>query len=452
MASRMHRIRQIVTPRLWENRLLAGAALLALAVTLAFWWWRGVMTTPRLRIAAGIELKYRKDLVSSLADEAQNRDLALVIDANCRAAESIARVASGAVEAAVIPAGMAAQDERIRQVAVFDCEPLQLFVRPEMLASGLSGLKGKRLNLGSQGSGARVIAGDVLKFLGMKAGVDYQDESLAFGDLTSLPVEKLPDGVFSLAPLPSPLGERLVQQYGYRLLELPFGEALGMRKATIEEATVPASTYSAQPPVPTHPLRTVGTRAILIANCDVPKASIRRLLEVLYESDFARRAHMPTLSENAILQSAEYAAHPGTLAYLHRHDPWVNKDFADNILNLRGLIVSLASTVLLVWQWWRRRSAGALGDYMQACTRLEIAAQRSATGAEPSAADLQAHLQQLAALRIEALEKNQSGELPSDQQFAFFLSRIDHLEQTLQRRSLPAADAARPALLLRQAG
>ena len=41
----------------------------------------------------------------------------------------------------------------------------------------------------------------------------------------------MPDAIFSLSPLPSPLGEKLVRQFGYQLLELPMGEALSLRKS-----------------------------------------------------------------------------------------------------------------------------------------------------------------------------------------------------------------------------
>jgi hypothetical protein len=312
----------------------------------------------------------------------------------------------------------------------------------------VAALKGKRLNLGSVGSGARIIAGEVLKFIGMRPDVDYHDLTYSYPELMALPPTEMPDGVFALSPLPSPLGERLVQQYGYRLLELPFGAAMNLRKPAIEDVVVPAHTYGASPSVPARPTHTVGTRAVVIANAAVSKVAVRRLLEVLYESDFARRAGIPPLNDSLILRSAEYPNHAGTMAYLHRHDPWINKDFIDNVMNLRGLGVSVTSAVILIWQWLRRRKGSGLNDYLRMCTKIEIEAARAALRNEFNEEQLTADLRQLAELKVDALEKHLSGSFPGDQQFGLLLSRIESLQQALP--TLVTSDR-QPGVTLRKA-
>ena len=75
---------------------------------------------------------------------------------------------------------------------------------------------------------------------------------------------------------------------------------MNLRKPAIEEVTVPASTYGAHPAVPHKPLHTVGSRGVVIANGAVSAVAIRRLLEVLYESDFARRVGVPPLAPSTV--------------------------------------------------------------------------------------------------------------------------------------------------------
>jgi len=427
-------------------------ALVAIAAAVGFWVWHVQTAVHELRVGAGVEIKYRQDMLPILCDEALQYDLKFQVQKSfSRSADSIAQVGSGELDLAVVPAGLAIHAENVRQVAVLDCEPLQLFVRPDMLAGGLASLRGKRLNLGSAGSGSRIIAGEVLKFIGMKPEIDYREEDYSYRELIALPREQMPDAVFTLSPLPSPLGERLVQQYGYHLLELPFGAAMNLRKPAIEDVVVPAHTYGAQPAVPAKPLHTVGTRAVVIARASVPKVAIRNFLTVLYESDFARRVGIPPLDASLILRSAEYPNHPGTVAYLHRHDPWINKDFIDNVMNLRGVGVSIASAAILIWQWFRRRKSSDLNDYLRMCTKVEIDAERASLQGELTEPQVAAYLRQLAELRAEALAKHLAGVLPGDQQFGLLLARLESLRQSLpamasqQRLITPTAAADRKA-------
>jgi TRAP-type uncharacterized transport system substrate-binding protein len=432
MRQHIEHVRRIVIPRIRENRLLAALALGAVAVSVSLWVWHLQAQVHQLRVAAGVEMKYRKELVSILCDEAKQYDLLFdVQQGHSRSADSITQVANGEMDLAMVPAGLALHDDHVRQVAVLDCEPLQLFVRAEIYAGGLAALKGKRLNLGAAGSGVRIIAGEVLKFIGVTAGVDYQETTYSYPELLAMPTEDLPDGIFSLSPLPSSMGERLVQKHGYRLLELPFGAAMNLRKPAIEDVTIPAHTYGAQPAVPERPLHTVGTRAVVIANAGVSKVAIRRLLAVLYESDFARRAGIPPLNDALILRSAEYPNHAGTLSYLHRHDPWINKDFIDNVMNLRGVAVSVTSAIILLWQWLRRRNSSGLNDYLRMCTKLEIDAARASLRREFTEEQLAAHLRQLSELKVDALEKHLSGTFPGDQQFGLLLARVEALQKAL---------------------
>lgn len=413
------------------NHLWAILALASLVVMAGFCWWSAQSRVYELRLASSVELKYRSNLIPVLREEAAERNLVLSLQALTRSGDAIRRVASGELDAAVVPAGLAITGEDVRQVAILDCEPLHLFVKPELLESGVSGLRGRRVNLGAPESGVRIIAAEVLGFAGLKAGEDYVDEGLAYRELIALPPERMPDAVFSLCPLPSPMGERLVQQYGYQLMDLPFGSAMALRKAYMEDTTIPANTYSVQPPVPDKALHTIGTRGVLIAHASVPAIAIRRLLEVFYESDFARRAGIPAMDETRLTKSGEYPNHAGTIAYLRRHDPWVNKDMVDDITRLRGLLVSVASALILGWQWYRRRSTAEQSDHLRACTQLEIEALRCAARNEFDAAQLERSQLQLFQLRLSLLEDHQQGLVAADQTYMNVLHRIETLQQRL---------------------
>jgi hypothetical protein len=403
-----------------------------------------------LSLASGVELKYRTDMIDILRQEARANELDIQMQRISSTTDAIAQVDRGDLDAVVIPAGLAVKAPHVRQVAMMDCEALHLFVRPDVLAQGVAGLRGKRIYLGTPGSGVRIIAEEILDFIELKPGRDYQAESRGFADLSKMMAtspESLPDAIFGLSPLPSPLGEKLVK-CGYQLMELPVGEAMALRKAYIEDLVIPANTYGVHPAVPERPLHTVGTRAVLVANVDVPKLAIRRLLEVLYESDFARRVGIQPLNVALLQRSGEYPNHPGTVAYLHRNDPLFNKDRIDGIKSFAGALVSAFSALILAWQWYKRRRVAGVDDYLRACNKIELdVLDASARGSLDEAA-LAAGLAQLGDLKIEVLEKHQQGVFTGDQQFAALVSRIESLQQTLPRLLMPAAAAQRGADLL----
>lgn len=434
--------------RLAINRVLIALALAAIGVSIGLWWWNSRTGGHRLRLAAGVELMSRKGLVDSLVKEAAERNLQIEIQRRVRSADALEMVARHEIDAAVVPAGLSYQSEEIRQVAVFDRQPLQLFVRPDLLPQGIGGLRGKRINLGSPGSGVQVIARDVLAFVGLKAGEHYTEEGYSFPELIALPPEQMPDAVFALSPLPSPLGERLARVYGYQLLELPFGAAMALRRPSIEDTVVPAYSYGTWPPVPDRPLHTLGVRGLLVAHAGASPAAIRRLLHVLYESELANRAGMPPLDGSLVQRSGEYPYHTGTLAYVHRNESWLNKDLIERLKELRGMAVSAVSAALLFWQWYRRRGIGGPSDYLQACAGLELEARRALYDGLLDQACIDACLARVVKLRLEVLENHKAGLLPADAMLATVLSRLDYLQETLGTLLPPSgsADLGPPSL------
>jgi TRAP-type uncharacterized transport system substrate-binding protein len=410
--------------------LFAVLALLALAASAAFGYKGLTARVLHLTLGGGVELKYRAGMADVLCEEAAARDLMVQLQSAGPSAEAIQRVDRRELDAAIIPAGMALPAENVRQVTMLDCEALHLFVKPEVYQQGIAGLRGRSVHLGSQGSGVRTVAGEVLQFLGLKPGLDFRDASYTYQELVRLDPKMLPDAIFGLSPLPSPLGERLVRQHGYRLMELPFGEALALRKPHFEDVCIPGHTYCASPAVPDKPLHTVGVRGVLVAHRDAPKAAVQRLLEVLYESDFSRRVGVRPLDPALLQRLGEYPPHEGASAYLHRHDPWIDRRVTAGLQGIAGAAVSAFSALVLAWQWYRRRR-GDVGDYLRDCHRLDLRAQQAACQGGFSEAELVECLSQLAKLKAAILQRHQASLVAGDKQLVELVGRIEVLQQTL---------------------
>src|SRR5262249_36012105 len=160
----------------------------------------------------------------------------------------------------------------------------------ELAGGDLSGLRGKRLCLGAAGTTAQKLARRLLSFIGLESGKDYVEDNLTYAQMLSQPVDALPDGIFAITALPwTEVGEPLVQQKGYRLMELPFADALALRDPSLRDTVIPAFSYSVTPPVPSRPLHTLPHPLMIVASRDTPEAAVEQLMRVIFEGDFGRR-------------------------------------------------------------------------------------------------------------------------------------------------------------------
>jgi TRAP-type uncharacterized transport system substrate-binding protein len=416
-------------------------AVLAVAAAGGFWYWNQWTKIEYITLSSGVECRYREGILTCFCDEAKQRDLIIDSKQNYRSADAIGQVDRHEVDAAIVPASLAVAAENVRQVAFLDCEALHLFVRPEIAAQGIGGLRGRRVNMGVEGSGCREMAKEICNFAGMKPTADFIDDKTGYRDLMTLPSADLPDAIFSLTPLPSPLGERVASKCGFVLMELPMGPSLALRKPDIEDTTIPPDTYSADPPVPVRLLHTVGTRSVLIANKDVSVTAIERILIVLYESEYSSRAGIKPLDPALLARNGAYMAHPGARAYQHRNDPWINQTLVNQVKGLFGTIISSFSALWLAWQWLVRKEAD-YGEYFRECNRLDLEAHRAAMLGRYGENELSDTLMQVAKLKSDILERHQDKLLSADKQVAELVGRIEALQQTLPTlvRTSRAAD------------
>src|SRR5262249_6368418 len=145
--------------------------------------------------------------------------------------------------------------------------------------------------------------------------------------------------VFLVSSLPSSTTRYLVTKHGYRLVPLPFADALAMESleqsadnarqpageghivlSRIESTIIPAYTYGIEPPVPEKPLPTLGTRLLIVAHKDVPSRAIFQLVEATYGSDFGQIEH-PPLDPKLLELPPEFPWHEGSQLYQERNSP-----------------------------------------------------------------------------------------------------------------------------------
>lgn len=303
-----------------------------------------------MRITGGDILGNRHYLAAALRDEVASYGVSLDVLPSDGSQEALAEVSEGKLDFALIQGGLDLHFANVAHVANLAPELLHFLVRPEI--KDISGMRGMRINLGSKKGGTRVIAKQLLAFSGMHDGVDYVETNLSTEDLLALRKDRMPDVIVITSFAPSNVADYLVTQHGYSLLEIPFPSALALRYGWVADTKVMAYMYSVQPPVPPRDVKTVGVNLQLVANANVDPRAVYKVLEAVYSPSLQMRLKMK-FDEDNILESSNYPLSSGTRLFMDRKNPFLSQATLKKIESLFGLILSVASTLIVVFKWFK---------------------------------------------------------------------------------------------------
>jgi hypothetical protein len=298
--------------------------------------------------------------------------------------------------------------------------------------------------LSAPGSGTRTLALETLGILGLKPG-DYVDQHYSYAELQMMSAAELPDGVFVVSAVPSQFAEWIVSQRRYGLLPLPFGDAMALRDRSVQDVVIPAYSYSVVPAVPSEPVHTVAPWMSIIAHRSVPNAAIIRLLEAVYDGDFALSAELPNLDPQQVVLRREFPLHPGTVTFLNRNQPLITGEFIEGVENLRSFLVSGLVALFLAWRWYRSRASVGFERYLDDVTRVELELLELSRGAQLDGAQALRIEQRLTQLKSDALEQFSAGRLRGDELLGSFLTHVTDVRNCLHWLTAVANRPPKPA-------
>jgi TRAP-type uncharacterized transport system substrate-binding protein len=451
---------------------LAGVAALAFAVFL-------LVYTPRersykLKMTAGNTLGTRHELAQMLREEVASEGIDLEIRGSVGSEQALDWVNDRTLDLALVQGGLSVGDRpNVRQIATLHVEPLHLLVKKDLwksVSTHLTALGGKTVNAGEAGSGTHTLSVSVLAFAGLRPRMgDTQSgyvpmpmsgkQMLAASDAS-----RLPDAVFVVSSLPSGTVKELVARYEYRLVPLPFGEALSLEalnkqpgqvgteehqldKARTYATTIPAFTYGVEPPVPEAPLPTLGNRLLLVGHKDVDRQAARRLIQAVYASEFARIVR-PPLDTKLMEMRPEFPWHAGARLHLEHSQPLVSKDVMEYSQKAAAILAGVATGLFALWQWFQlRREAARFEEfkrYINQVSRIEEEARQLERNPARNVKPLLELQERLGGLKTEALDRFTDGELEGKELMVGFLAHIrdarDYLTELIaQMRENPSA-------------
>jgi TRAP-type uncharacterized transport system substrate-binding protein len=449
-------------------------ALAALSLAVFLYLYSPVQKHYRLRASAGNALGMRHQLAAILRPEMARRDLTLDLEPSAGSSEALDWVNSRKVDVALVQGGLTeAGRPNIRQVATLHIEPMHLLVKKELyrdVTDSLGALAGKTVDLEEAGSGTHALAVAVLDFVGLKPRDrdpvrGYVPLSLDRRQLFSQrPAQQLPDAIFLISSLPSSTSRYLITKHDYRLVPLPFAEALALESLAsaasaeekapspdqvvlgrIQSTSIPAFTYGVDPPVPDKPILTLGTRLLLVAHKDVAPKAAYRLVEGIYAAELARII-TPPLEAKLMELPPEFPWHAGAVLYKERNSPLLSREVMDSAHKGFAIFAAAASGLFVLWQWLRQsthlKRKAEFTRYLNQLRSIEEKTLAAEHG-EPFASELCALRDELGALKTQALEEFANEEMAVKQLLLDFLAEVNDAREQVTRLMRRTGGAAK---------
>ena len=265
-----------------------GPTVLAvLAALLLAWWWVDPAPPRSLRLAGGQENSAYEQFGKQYAALLARDDITVALQPSLGSQENLQRLLAGEADIAFVQSGStdadAAGEDAIDRAGLISLgslftEPVWLFVRAETGVRQLTDLRGKRINLGPEGTGVPRLLRQVLDANGIAP------KELQIGDLADTPatVELLAgriDGlVFSSAP-EAPLIQMLLQTPGIRLFDFSQAEAYTRRLPFLTHVVLPRGIVDLGRNIPAQDYHLIAPTATLVAREELHPALVGQLVK-----------------------------------------------------------------------------------------------------------------------------------------------------------------------------
>ena len=250
---------------------------------------------------------------------------------------------------------------KVQAVAILANEPIHVIARSDSKARSLTDLAGKRVGMGSQGSGIRFTADHLMTAIGLKVRVDNSSFDQVFERLATRQV----DAAIYVGSVGASekLRQRLASNRALRLLPLPpevINYLVIRDPGAYQAATIPTGTYAVRPAIPAQDIPTLSTATVLVTRPDVDEKAVGLLTWAILSTSRKFSPFYPDLQAGeprSLLQKGLFYIHPAAQAVYDQGDPrdaWIR--YWENNSDLQaGLVILLGtSSIGLLLQKWRR--------------------------------------------------------------------------------------------------
>ncbi len=418
------------------RKLVAMLMAVVVVISLVLWFLTRETFPDVLRIATGAEggLFYQVGLILESHLEArtgsdvqvlasrgsvENRELLL------RSEADLAILQGGAIELD----GLAVLAPIYREVA-------HVVVRRDGGVTALGDLAGRRVVIGPRGSGMRETAQTILQHYRIEL-TPVEPTHSYFRELLDDPT--LDAAIVTTGLLNPDLGSVLATGE-YDLIPILDAEALAIRHRHFTPDKIPRGFYSEGPAVPPVDVPTVATVSFAAARAGVSDLIVRATLEAIYEGDLGYRIPTAIRRQDAA-HWQDFPIHPASRSYFQPYSGLeVLANFMESLAALKELVFAFAACLYLLWAHWQRGKQREREKAIQADKdRLDVFLDRTME-IERAQIDIEDPtrlkdcLDQVTAIKLQALEELTHEELRGDVTFSIFLQQCGDLARKIQAK------------------
>lgn len=320
-------------------------------------------------------------------------DITVDIRDSAGSVENIERLHAQAADLAFVQGGTSRSTniQELRSLGSLYYEPLWVFSRGHDQLRRLSDLRGKRLAVGAEGSGARFLAQQVLKDNGMTGpatvvsplGGQHAATALLRGDL---------DGAFFVASLDAPVIRQLLAASHIRLMDFDRAEAYTRRHRFLSSVTLPEGVVDLEKNIPPVDTTFIAATANLVVREDFHPALVDLVLQAATEIHgpggvFERQDEFPSTQylEFPLSKEAERYYKHGP-SFLRRYLPfWAATLVQRMIVMLIPLVALLFPLFKILPPTYRWRVRSRIYRWYKNVKAVEMGWEREPSPERPSA-------------------------------------------------------------------
>ena len=251
---------------------------------------------------------------------------------------------------------------QVKAVAILANEPIHIIAQEQANLRSLLDLNNKRIGLGSQGSGIRFTAEQLIQ----SSRLNIREDSSGFEDVfRKLATRQLDAAIYvGSTGASEKLRQELTSNPSLQLLPIPpalVNYLTTRNPGAYQTATIRSGTYNARPAVPDPNIPTLSTATVLVTRPDVKDETVSLLTwAILYNSRQLSPFYpeLQTGEARSLLQRGLFYIHPGAQSvYAQNADPrdaWLRYIENNNDLQAGIVILVGTSTIGLLLQLWRR--------------------------------------------------------------------------------------------------
>ncbi|WP_432809602.1 TAXI family TRAP transporter solute-binding subunit [Pantanalinema sp. GBBB05] len=258
---------------------------------------------------------------------------------------------------------------KVQAIALLANEHVHVITRNSSTLKSTADLQGKRVAIGSPGSGIRYTAEHLLQAARLKVKVDNASFDQALKQL----IDRKLDAMIYVGSMGA--SKKLRQEFlSYSNLQLlPIQPSLVnyltiMEPGSYQVAEIPTGTYSVRPAIPPQPIPTFSTATVLVTRPGVSRQKVELLTWAVLSTSRRYAQFYPELltgDARSLLQKGLFYIHPAAQAVYEQGDPrdaWLRYWENNNDLQ-SGVFILLASSGigLGVQKWRRERSKKLVG-------------------------------------------------------------------------------------------